>query len=397
MKRITWFLMTCMVIFAGTVIWVNRSGLMQHHNKQWTAAATGTGCQRFLPLPTSLPKTSNDSPYVGLSTQSSALTPQYAVHTLYLDDTTARLAVEAGFDTIVQVFPWRDLNPERGRTVWYAADDMVRNAQRYNLNLIVRLDMPPAWAIRDVTAGVPFDLPAYADFVTAVASRYRGLIPAYIIWNEPNLAAEWSRSGGNLPDHYLSYDGWVADPADYVGVLGVAYQRIREADPNALVVGGGLAPTNENSPRAVDDRLFLAGMLQAGAAACLDVLAVHDYGYGLSPDSDRMAQDGLNLARITFLHDILLAHDAVMPIWITELGYTINPGDHPAVSAQRQAEYLLQAKYRVAEEWPWVELFTVWNLVYGRPPEDEMSGYSLVEPDGTPRRAYLTWQQASQK
>lgn len=397
MKRTFWLMTTVVAFAACLLLWPNGSGLMHPHDKRWNAAATGSGCGRFLPLPAVYAKEVHSASTFTLSPQPSVRPPHYAVHTLYLDDTTARLAAEAGFDTIVQVFPWRDLNPDRGRTTWHAADDMVRNAQRYNLNLVVRLDMPPDWAKRDAAAGVPFDLPAYADFVTAVASRYRGLILGYIIWNEPNLAAEWSRSGGNLPDHYLRYDGWVADPADYVGVLGVAYQRIRQADPDALVVGGGLAPTNENSPRAMDDRLFLEGMLQAGAAACLDILAVHDYGYGLSPDSDRMAQDGLNLARITFLHDILLAHDAALPVWITELGYTINPGDHPAVSAQRQAEYLLQAKYRVAEEWPWVELFTVWNLVYGRPAEDEMSGYSLVEPDGTPRRAYLTWQQASQK
>ncbi len=81
----------------------------------------------------------------------------------------------------------------------------------------------------------------------------------YVVWNEPNLAAEWSRSGGDLPQHWESFDGWVADPADYAGVLCVAYDRIRAADPDALVVTAGLAPTNEFSPRALDDREFLRG------------------------------------------------------------------------------------------------------------------------------------------
>jgi hypothetical protein len=386
-------------LFAAALclVWFNNqvNKLNQRVDLTWTAAATGTGCQRFLPLALRPGKIYHDSPtYVPPS--SFIIHPssfRYAAHTLYLDDRTARLAAEAGFDTIVQVFPWRDLNPERGRFIWRAADDMMHNAQRYGLNLAVRLDMPPDWAKRDVSSGVPFDLPAYAEFVTAVASRYRGLILGYIIWNEPNLAAEWSHSGGNLPDHYNRFQGWVADPADYVGVLGVAYQRLRLADPQAIVAGGGLAPTNENSPRAMDDRLFLQAMIAGGAAACLDVLAVHDYGYGLSPDSGRTTQDGLNLARITYLHDILQAHQVNKPIWITELGYTITPGNHPAVTAERQAEYLLGARQRVANEWPWVSLFTVWNLVYGRSPEDEMSGYSLLEPDGTPRLAYYLWQQ----
>ena len=393
-------LITWISLFAAALIliWLmgHVNGVNHHRDKRWHAAATSSGCQRFLPLPTYLTKPSTDAPFLPLSPQPSLLSPKYAVHTLYLDETTARLAAEAGFDTIVQVFPWKEINPERGRIIWRAPDDMLQNAQRFGLNLVVRLDMPPDWAKRDVSEGVPFDLPAYAEFVTAIASRYRGLITGYIVWNEPNLAAEWSRSGGNLPDHYNRFDGWVANPADYVGVLGVAYDRIRQADPSALVIGGGLAPTNENSPRAMDDRLFLQAMMAEGAAACFDILAVHDYGYGLSPDSDRTVHDGLNLARITYLHDILLAHNAPKPIWITELGYTISPGDQPAVSAELQAEYLLGARRRAAQEWPWVTLFTVWNLVYGRPAEDEMSGYSLVEPDGTPRPAYRMWQRERQ-
>jgi hypothetical protein len=33
-------------------------------------------------------------------------------------------------------------------------------------------------------------------------------------------------------------------------------------------------------------------------------------------------------------------------------------------------------------------MLAVWNLSYGLPPQDEMSGYNLVEPDLTPRPAY---------
>ncbi|MCI0647316.1 MAG: glycoside hydrolase family 5 protein, partial [Chloroflexi bacterium] len=318
---------------------------------------------------------------------------RHAVHTLILDETTAQLAAGAGFDTVVQVFPWRDLNPEQGRYTWDVADGMVVNARRYGLDLVVRLDMPPAWAVRPVTAGVPFDLAAYADFVGATAARYRDHVLAYIIWNEPNLAAEWSRSGGDLPSHWSAYDGWVADPADYVGVVGVAYERIRAADPGALVVAGGLAPTNEFSPRAMDDREFLRQMYAGGPPECFHVLAVHDYGYGLSPEAGRETQDGLNLARVEDIQAIMATNGDDRPVWITELGYTIQPGQHPAVSATQQATYLLGAFRRVQRDWPWIEMLAVWNLVYGRPPGDEMSGYSLVNSDLTPRPAYQLLQE----
>ncbi|MBL1131523.1 MAG: hypothetical protein D8M54_23920 [Chloroflexi bacterium] len=235
---------------------------------------------------------------------------------------------------------------------------------------------------------MPFDLAAYADFVTAVAQRYRGTIAAYVIWNEPNLAAEWSRSGGNLEDHWRRFDGQVADPADYVGVLGVAYQRIKTHDPAVLVVTAGLAPTNENSPRARDDRDFLRAMLAAGAADCFDVLGVHAYGFGQHPEAAEAVQSGLGLARIGEWQTILAQYGVDRPMWVKELGYTIGQGSQPWVTPAQQASYLSAALDRIQHDWPSVELVTVWNLVYGRAPEDEMSGYSLLNPDGSPRPAY---------
>ncbi|HSD83382.1 MAG TPA: cellulase family glycosylhydrolase [Anaerolineae bacterium] len=296
-----------------------------------------------------------------------------AAHTLFLDEPIAKLAVEAGFDTIIQVFPWRDLNPQPDVYAWQAADDMVAVAQKNRLDLVVRLDMPPFWATRADPADLPFDLNAYLDFIEAIATRYQGRILGYIIWNEPNLAVEWG--------------GWVAEPKQYVEVLCQAFTHIREIDPQARVIAAGLAPTNEFSYRAMDDRAFLQQMLRHDAGRCFDVLSAHDYGYGLPPDDAHDAHGGLNLARLIDLREILLEADAPHPIWITELGYTIQPGLHPHVSADDQANYLLGSFERVRAEWPWVEMFTVWNLSYTGG-DEEMQGFSVINTDQTPRPAF---------
>jgi polysaccharide biosynthesis protein PslG len=350
-----------------------------------------SACDRFGNPATALATaTHQPAPFFSLS-DPAALLPakrarRYAAHTIFLDNVTADHAVAAGFDTVVQVFPWRDLNSRPGHYAWEAGDYMVRMAQQNGLHLVVRLDMPPEWARRE--GAVPFDLAAYADFVTAVAQRYRGHIAGYVIWNEPNLAAEWSRSGGDLEMHWARFDGRVADPADYVGVLGLAYRRIKAQDPEALVVTAGLAPTNENSPRARDDRDFLRTMMAAGAGNCFDILGVHAYGFGRHPEAVEAVQMGLNLDRLATLHAIAAEHNLNKPIWVKELGYTVGQGNQPWVTPEQQADYLLAALERIEREWPFVALVTVWNLVYGRPPEDEISGYSLLNPDGSPRPAY---------
>lgn len=302
-----------------------------------------------------------------------ARTFRLAAHTLFLDMPVAELATRAGFDTIVQVFPWRDLNPRPDYYDWTAADLMVRVAQTQQLDLVVRLDMPPFWATRADPSGLPFELEAYLDFVGAMAARYRGYILGYVVWNEPNLAEEWG--------------GWVSAPAQYVDVLCRAYAVIRQADPRALVIAAGLAPTNEFSSRAVDDREFLRQMMAAGAGKCFDVLAAHDYGYGLPPDDPHDAHAGLNLARLIDLDEIMTEAHTSQPMWITEVGYTVQPGLHPHVSLDDQAAYLAGAFERARREWPWIGMFTVWNLSYTSL-DAEMQGFSIIEADRMSRPAF---------
>ena len=58
------------------------------------------------------------------------------------------------------------------------------------------------------------------------------------------------------------------------------------------------------------------------------------------------------------------------------------------VSPEEQANYLLSAFELAGEEWPWVELITIWNLSTGLPADDEKRGYSIVGDAYQPLAAY---------
>ena len=60
--------------------------------------------------------------------------------------------------------------------------------------------------------------------------------------------------------------------------------------------------------------------------------------------------------------NLLEAH-AAQSIWITELGYSLQPGLHLHVSPNDHADYWLGAFQRVRTEWPWVGMFTI-NVVF---------------------------------
>jgi GH35 family endo-1,4-beta-xylanase len=306
--------------------------------------------------------------------------PVAAVHTLRADDEMLRLASEAGFDAVVQVFSWLEIEPTREEWHWEYPDFVVRAAEHYGLDLIVRLDGLPAWAAEEAAAGQADSLSDdYAVFAGTVAQRYRGQIRGYIVWNEPNLAREW---GGRPPD-----------PAAYTDLLRQAYEAIKAADAEATIVSAGLASTNHQDDEAMDDRLFLEDMYQAGAGAYFDALGAHPYGFAYPPDDPRGAHDGLNLARLLDLRAIMETHgDGDEPIWVTELGWTtagVGEGSWLTVTPQQQADYLTGAWHRaLTDEMAWLQVFTVWNLSQGLPPTDEMAGYSLLDESGEPKPAY---------
>jgi photosystem II stability/assembly factor-like uncharacterized protein len=311
--------------------------------------------------------------------------PLPAVHTLHADDARLQQARDLGARAIVQVFSWYEIQPSREHWHWQVPDFTVQAAGYYGLDLIVRLDQPPEWALigDDTPAEPPFDTEAYLKFVETVARRYRGQIRAYIVWNEPNLAREW---------------GAPPDPEAYAHLLQRAYLAIKRADPAARVVSAGLAPTNEQSERALDDRLYLARMLQAGALPCLDALGAHPYGFAHPPDDPWGTHDGLNMNRLLDLQALLADHGgASTPIWATEVGWTTAAWGEAAgraVTPQQQADYLVRGWEMAGTAFPTLEVWTVWNLSAGLAPEDEKAGYSLLAQDGTPKPAFAALQRA---
>jgi len=114
------------------------------------------------------------------------------------------LVREAGFRWVKQAFPWREIEGNgKGHFDWTVSDRVVDQADDVGLRMIARLDTDPTWASgrqypndAEVIMSPPKDNKDFADFAYAVASRYKGRVAAYQIWNEPNLRREW---GGRCP------------------------------------------------------------------------------------------------------------------------------------------------------------------------------------------------------
>ena len=146
----------------------------------------------------------------------------------------------------------------------------MRVTRAAGLNIIARLDFEPMWARKDhANNGPPDEYRDYWDFVSAFVSRYGsgspiGRVHAIEIWNEPNVEREW----GNQPINASS-------AADYVRLLGGAYQAAHAADPDILVLTAGLSPTGVTDGHSADDLQYLNWMYEAGLRGTFDALGAH--------------------------------------------------------------------------------------------------------------------------
>jgi hypothetical protein len=324
---------------------------------------------------------------------------------LAVRERVVRMAAEAGFHWLRQEFPWEDIEihgkgdfedrrHEPARSAWEKYDHIVALAERYGMELIVRVSNPPAWtrAQGDAvgTFAPPDDYQDFADFVFTLVSRYRGRIRYYQLWNEPNIYPEWG--------HYA------ISPEEYTRLLCTAAQAARAADPEVVIINGALAATIVLDPaapppgNALNDFLFLQRMYDAGARDCFDIVAMQGYGLWSGPTDRRLNPRVINFARPLFIRDLMVANgDAHKAIWISEMNWNAVPDDVPdkrfgQVSVEQQARYLPLAYRRLQEEWPWLGVANTWYLK--RPDtswRDEGKPeyyFRLLEPDFTPLPVY---------
>ena len=306
--------------------------------------------------------------------------PQVCVHTLLENEVeewkiqrSLELVREMGATTIVQFFPWAYFEPQEDNFSWSRPDLIVRHAQNQGLRIIARLGLVPQWARPDANMTLNHLPEAYFDrFAIAsakLAERYADTIQHFIIWNEPNLSFEW----GYRP----------VDPAAYVRLLQATYPRIKEANPDAVVLAGALAPTNEirGSNAGLNELDFLSDMYQFGASAYFDALAVHSYGL-IHPPESAPAPSQLNFRRLELLREIMLANDDDhKPVYVTETGWNDHPRWSFAVRPSQRLAYTVRAFEYSLANWHWVDKVCIWTLRYPAATLSYPDNFTLVSPE----------------
>jgi hypothetical protein len=327
-----------------------------------TGLILGAGCQ---PSPSIQPTPTRPSNLgAGLVSHTTYPSLSYGIQAFlwwnpYLRARDLELIRQMRFDYVKQTFYWADLQPDSKTPIdWSRPDDMMDEIAYRGIKVIARLSLAPDWAVIKPSEPdqPPYNLDALAAYCGGIAARYKGRIAGYQVWNEPNLDREWA--------------GYPPNAAAYVKLLKVCGGAIRNADPAAILITAGLAPTGgaAKANSAIADEQYMRDLFTAGISPYYDVMGLNASGYKSPPETppDDPSVNGnrwMVFRHVEDMRALMVAYgDGAKQVAILEMGWTTDQRPNTdyswyAVSEETQATYLVGAYRYAAAHWrPWVGL-----------------------------------------
>jgi hypothetical protein len=188
------------------------------------------------------------------------------------------------------------MEPEPEKFDWSFWDDFVRMAvDQYQIRLIPYVCYTPRWASsstnEDFWQQPPKNDAEFANFMRQLVSRYQDRIHSWEIWNEPDNSYYWRGSAGR-----------------FATLLQAGAAAVRQTDPHANIVMGGLAWNPE----------FLESVISNPVAfSIVDAVNLHNYYETWASEPLERIPDYVSRAA-----DLLRQYHWRKPIWMAEVGYS---------------------------------------------------------------------------
>ncbi len=202
---------------------------------------------------------------------------------------------------------WPNIETASGVFDWSLMDSKLAAAQRHGAQFLFTMGLTPRWAAPSSpntysgVARVPDNIKDYSEFLTAVATRYKGKVHAYEPWNEPDGEGFFHGS-----------------PAQIAMLEREMASAIKPIDPSAIIC---TAPIS-----SISQIHWFDEYLAAGGGKHADVIAYHLY-------TDRPEDD---IQSVQLIRSVLRTHGiGSKPIWNTESGLQIE-----GTTAQHSAAFV---------------------------------------------------------
>jgi hypothetical protein len=332
-------------------------------------------------------------------------------------DSLATALKNSGVDWVRLRIEWELIQPNKPvpdqipEYDWKYHDDNLRIVAETGVRIIATLSDSPSWAASAPCASIfPDRLDDYAQFLKDLVNRYNGP-PFYIkhweLVNEPD-------SDRYTTGHFSGHGCWAHDGDQYAQMLAVASQAIKEADPQATILMGGIAHDWFEEYGGPFYRYFPDDVMLNGGGNYFDLLNFHFFTdfraewdrwnpqsvdrqsewipaptCGIVDDGEGTAYDveGIDIiAKVTHFRNRMDAcYGVSKPVWVTEVGLHGYPDDQE--SLENQARYVIMVYARALSAG--VQNVTWFSL---DPPPYDPYGQALLNPDFSPKPAFFAYQ-----
>lgn len=198
---------------------------------------------------------------------------------------------------------WSNLEPKKGEWNFKTLDKYLELAKKHQVEILLPLALSPKWASArpqepsaygsySGAAAEPKNIEDWRNYVRTVATRYKGRIHYYELWNEAN----WYHYFTGTIDQMLELSR-------------EAYQILKEVDPSITVVSP--SPANLSG----EGLSWLDEFLTKGGGDYVDVIGYHFYFHVNPPEKI--------VPLIRKAREIMAKHgQGDKPLWNTEAGWS---------------------------------------------------------------------------
>ena len=197
-------------------------------------------------------------------------------------------------------FVWEKLEPEEGEFDFSESDNVVKKAQEMGIEILATIWPFADWDQEkwgDIDRFVeevdfpdlptsrykPYDMQEYKEFVKKLVERYDGdgiddmpglekPVKYWEVLNEPSTGVTNELKGENKAFFKGNAD-------DYFEILKTTYEAIKEADPEAKVLNGGMVPL----PKEMEESTFYdfwSRVFELGGGDYIDIINFHSFSPG---------------------------------------------------------------------------------------------------------------------
>ncbi|NSW58575.1 MAG: hypothetical protein HPY44_21395 [Armatimonadetes bacterium] len=224
-------------------------------------------------------------------------------------------------DAGLQYLGWYHIEKQPGQ--WTFHDKEIYRYRREHVKILGELGTAPFWA--SYYPGKPhsgyFDqfyqpkrLEDYENYVKVVTERYKGVIDAYDVWNEPWIHSWWAVGYNEGQEGRAGYVPSEDPQGSFTRLMAAAYRTAKATDPNITILGFNTT-TGGGSSNNFSGTDWTRGVLEAGGLSFCDAVCYHMYIGGKPGYPGDVVEQGTQRAISPLLEEF---GEMPKPLWMTE-------------------------------------------------------------------------------